>query len=177
MAALRIVLLTIVAAVSYGIAQDLVTAHLCVEYFSIGHPKVIESETPVALALVWGVLATWWFGLVGGLVLAWAARQGRWPKRSASDLARPIAVCLLVMAVGALLAGVVGRIAAKRGWVDLIGPIAERVPPDRHVPYLTNLWAHLAAYALGTIAVLALAWRVRRDRKRNASNAGLRPGA
>ena len=56
----KIVLSTLFSAISYGIIHDMITAHFCVEYFTIGHPKIIESESPVLLALLWGVIATWW---------------------------------------------------------------------------------------------------------------------
>ncbi len=170
MEALKIVLLVVVAGIVYGIAHDLVTAHLCVEYFTIGHPRVIASESPVALALTWGVLATWWFGLAAGILLAWAARQGSRPKRAARELVRPVGICLLVMATGATLGGILGRVAAGQGWVFLVGRVAERVPEDRHVAFLTNLWAHLAAYGVGLVAVLVLVVRTRRGRKHDAGS-------
>lgn len=168
MKALAILLLSLLAAVGYGILHDLATAHVCVEYFTIGHVRVVDSESPLVLALVWGVLATWWVGLLGGVLLAWAARQGPWPKLGAVHLLRPIGICLLVMGAGALLAGVAGHLAASRGWIRLVGPLAERVPPDRHVAFLTDMWAHLASYALGATAFIVLAWRTRRDRRRVA---------
>ena len=55
--------------VLFGIAHDLVTAHVFVEYFTVYHPRVVDSESPVVMALVWGVLATWWVGLIAGGVV------------------------------------------------------------------------------------------------------------
>ncbi|MGE0191848.1 MAG: hypothetical protein AB7T63_07360 [Planctomycetota bacterium] len=163
---LAIIALCVAASVVYGVAQDLVTAHLCVEYFTIGHPKVIDSQEPVALALAWGVLATWWVGLAGGLVLAAAARGGPWPKRSARDLVKPLGWALLGMAVTATLAGVAGHVAASQGLVKLVGDAEWRVPQERHVAFLTNLWAHLAAYGAGGAAILLVAGLVLRGRRR-----------
>lgn len=60
MAALRIVLYSILAAIGYGTCQDLVTAHIFVEYFTVAHPLIFPSDSPVVMALIWGVLATWW---------------------------------------------------------------------------------------------------------------------
>ena len=37
---LKIVVLCIVAAIVYGILHDQVTARVCVEYFTIGHPPI-----------------------------------------------------------------------------------------------------------------------------------------
>ena len=72
MAFLRIVLQCVALAIVYGIVHDVVTAHVCVEYFTIGHPTVIGCTSPVMLALTWGVLATWWVGLGLGLLLGLA---------------------------------------------------------------------------------------------------------
>lgn len=172
MQGLAIVVLSVVASIAYGIAHDLVTAHLCVEYFTIGHPKVIESQEPLALALTWGVLATWLLGLIGGLVLAAAARLGPYPKRTFRHLVKPLGFALLAMAVLSALGGVAGHIAASQGAVKLVGDAAWRVPADRQVAFLTNLWAHLAAYGAGSAAIVVVAaftWRGRRSGKATAS--------
>ena len=50
----KIVLLCIAAAVVYGILHDQVTARVCVEYFTIGHPPVFNTDSPTLLALGWG---------------------------------------------------------------------------------------------------------------------------
>src|SRR5258708_36065191 len=99
MQALFIVILTILSAVFYGIVHDPFTARICVEYFTIGHPPVFSTQSPTLLALGWGVIATWWVGLILGIPLAIAARVGTRPQRSAGSLIRPISVLLLVMAI------------------------------------------------------------------------------
>jgi len=160
----KIVALCIVAAIVYGIAHDMVTAHVCVEYFTIGHPRVIASEAPVLLALAWGVLATWWMGLLLGIPLAVVSRAGRRPRLRAADLVRPIAVVLGAMAAAALAAGLVGRALAATGNVWLLDPMASRVPAARHTAFLTDLWAHNAAYLaglVGGIVLCVLTWRRR----------------
>ena len=53
-----------------GIALDLITANVAVAYFSVHHPRIVETDNPWILALVWGVAASWWFGLIGGIILA-----------------------------------------------------------------------------------------------------------
>jgi hypothetical protein len=60
-----IVLLSIASAVAYGISHDQVTARVCVEYFTIGHPPVFATESPTFLALGWGTIATCWSGGTG----------------------------------------------------------------------------------------------------------------
>src|SRR5262245_25580169 len=138
MQSLAIIVLCIVAAVLYGIVHDQVTARVCVEYFTIGHAPVFGTDDPTLLGLGWGVIATWWIGLLLGVPLAIVARAGQRPKRSVGSLLRPISVLLLVMAACALLAGILGWVLASNGAVVLVGPIARRVPADRHVPFLAD---------------------------------------
>lgn len=56
-------------ACALGVCLDLVTAHVAVEYFTVKHPKIVESQEPIVMALLWGVGASWWFGLIGGVVV------------------------------------------------------------------------------------------------------------
>ncbi len=159
-----IVLFCILAAVGYGIAHDQVTARVCVEYFTIGHPPIFATKDPTLLGIGWGIIATWWVGLLLGVPLAFVARLGSRPRRSVGSLVRPVLQLLIVMAVSALLAGILGWLLAKNGAVFLVGPIAERLPADRHVPFLADLWAHTASYFVGLVGglvVLARVWRSR----------------
>lgn len=72
-----VVLLAVLAAVTYGIVHDQVTVRVSLEYFTIGHPPVFDTDSPTLLALGWGVLATWWVGLPLGFLLATASQVGR----------------------------------------------------------------------------------------------------
>lgn len=58
-----IIFTSVIAAVIYGIIHDQVTARICVEYFTVGHPRLIDSDSPPVLGLFWGIVATWWAGL------------------------------------------------------------------------------------------------------------------
>ncbi len=166
LAALRIVLLAIAAAIVYGIAHDLVTAHVCVEYFTIGHPQILPTEDPVALAIAWGVIATWWVGLLLGLPLAFAALRGPRPPRTALSLVRPIATLLAVMAVFAAAAGAIGYACARQGSVFLLEPLASQVPAERHAAFIGDLWAHVASYLIGFVGGIVLTVRTWRSRRR-----------
>ena len=161
-----IILLCIVAAVTYGVIHDQITARICVEYFTIGHPPVFGTDDRTLLALGWGVIATWWVGLLLGVPLALVALAGSWPKFTASQLVRPLGIMLLVIGTTAFVAGVVGHLAAARRLVWLAEPLASHVPPDRHVAFLTDLWAHSASYIGGFLggAVLCVWVLVRRAR-------------
>ncbi len=89
---LAIVAMGIGSAVVNGVVHDQVTVRVCLEYFTIGHPRVFSTESPTWLALGWGIIASGWVGFllgvfvaltsgfVGGLILcawAWRARRRR----------------------------------------------------------------------------------------------------
>jgi len=158
MASLKIVLLCIVSAVVYGILHDQVTARVCVEYFTIGHPPIFGgTHSPTLLALGWGIIATWWVGLPLGVILAAAARLGSWPRRSARQMLPPLLLLLLIMGLLAVIAGITGYWCARQNTVWLLEPLASAVPPDHHAAFLADLWAHLSSYASGVLGGLALA--------------------
>lgn len=153
---IKIIIMGVVAACVYGIVQDQVTARVCVEYFTIGHPPVFNTDSPTLLAFGWGVIATWWVGLPLGLLMGLASRIGSWPRLTWRDLLRPVAIVLCAMGVISLAAGVAGYFAAKADWVCLGDPLCFRIPAGRHALFLADLWAHLAAYGSGFLGGLAL---------------------
>jgi hypothetical protein len=170
----RIVLLCVLAAVVYGICHDQVTVRVCIEYFTIGHAPVFKTTSPTLLAFGWGVIASWWMGLFLGVPLAAASRVGPAPRLVAADLMKPVAMLLAVMASCALVAGLTGYVAASMGGVWLVGPMRESVPFDRHVVFLTDLWAHNAAYIVGFVGGFVLCGYAVHIRKQKAMKAGWR---
>ena len=166
MPAIRIILLSVASAIVYGIAHDLVTARVCVEYFTIGHPQVMQTDSPTMLAIIWGVVATWWVGLMLGVSLALTSRISTRPKLTAKSLVRPIVVLMIAMAICAVIAGIIGLNLARNGTVTLIGPLAVKVPEEKHVAFIAALWAHTASYLAGFgggIILCVHAWRRRRS--------------
>jgi hypothetical protein len=164
MESLKIILLSIAAAIAYGIVHDQVTARICVEYFTTGHPPIFGTDDPTLLGIGWGILATWWVGLLLGIPLAVVARAGKLPKRSARSLARPIGLLVLASSCGAILAGLLGWFLASRGIVKLVEPLASAVPAEKHIAFLIDGFAHTASYAfgfLGGLVVMATVWRSR----------------
>ena len=171
MPTVRIVLLCMGAAVAYGILQDQVTARISVEYFTIGHPPIVPTNSPTVLGFVWGILGTWWVGLFLGLLLAAAARIGTAPKRAPATLARPVMSILIISAFVAALSGSLGFILAQRGSVELVSPLAESVPSQRHVSFVTAAWVHSASYLSGGVLGAGLAVRVWLLRRRPGESA------
>src|SRR5438132_8911742 len=151
---LRIVGLGLGAAVGYGVLHDQLTARICVEYFTVGHPPLISTTSPTLLALAWGVVATWWVGLPLGLALAVAARVGKRAKVSAAALAPPVMKLLVLMASSAFLAGLSGYLLAEHGSLTMVGVWGDRVPYVRHSRFLADLWAHNASYLSGIVGGL-----------------------
>ena len=135
MASLKIILLCILAAIVYGILHDQVTARVCVEYFTVGHAPIFHTESPTLLAFGWGTIATWWVGLILGICAALMSRVGSWPNVDATNLIRPIAGLLVVMAVASLLVGITGYQLAKDNHFVLSGPFGSRIPKDHHWGY------------------------------------------
>lgn len=164
MQALAIVGLCIGSAVMYGIVHDQITARICIEYFTIGHPPIFPTDDPTLLGIGWGILATWWVGLLLGIPLAIASRAGRRPPRTAASLFRPTGILLSVMALCAFTAGAVAWVLSSRKIIFLTGYLANSIPPEKHVPFLVDAWAHLASYAVGFIGgaiLIANVWRSR----------------
>jgi len=165
MQAVAIVALCIGSAAVYGILHDQVTARVCLEYFTIGHVPLFHTESPTLLGLGWGVIATWWAGLLLGMPLAIAARAGRHPKRDVRSLVRPVATLLVVMCLCAVAAGITGYVLSRLGFVYLLEPLFSRVPRDRHTRFLADAWAHSASYLVGFAGgavVIARVWKSRR---------------
>ena len=133
---IQIVLLAIVAAVCYGLIQDQVTIRVCPEYFTIGHPPLIQTQSLTVLGLFWGVVATWWVGLILGIPLGISARLGSRPGMQAKDLVRPIGILLACMAVLAVCSGAVGYVLARMEVVVLLEPMASRIPRSQHAVFL-----------------------------------------
>lgn len=164
MEGLRIVLLCTAGAVLYGILHDQVTARICVEYFTIGHPPLVQSESPTVLALAWGVAATWWVGCGMGLLLAAASRVGSLPTLTAREQLRPLLWMLGAVGVASLLGGIAGYTLATDGKIVLAEPWRGSVPASAHVGFLTDLWAHNAGYLAAFVGGILLCVRALRQR-------------
>jgi hypothetical protein len=165
-----IVGMAIAAAVAYGILHDLVTAQLCVEYFTIAHPRILDSENPVVLALVWGVAATWWMGLLLGVPLALACRAGKRPKRSARDVAPMVGKLLVAMACCATVAGLAAYGLSTLGVLTVPTFYLKLIPTETLPRFAAVFWAHNASYAASVLGGLILIVRVWRARRRSSGD-------
>lgn len=140
---------------------------MCVEYFTIGHPLVFHTNSPTLLALGWGIIATWWAGLLLGIPAALVSRAGSWPKSDAAQLIRPIFGLLVLMAWASLVAGTTGYLLANAGGVWLVEPLRSQVPESKQVAFLADLWAHTAAYGVGFLGGITVCGKVLLTRTAN----------
>ncbi|MXP30143.1 hypothetical protein GRI58_15140 [Porphyrobacter algicida] len=154
METLKIVGFATLASIIYGVLHDQVTAHICVEYFTIAHPPVFPTQSPFLLAIGWGIIATWWVGLPLGILLAAAARTGRSAKLGLSELRRPIVLLMLFSGCAAMLSGIIGAslvatevIALPNGWGDVI-------PKQLWAAFSFDVWAHSTSYLAGGLGGL-----------------------
>lgn len=164
---LRIIALCIAAAILFGLVHDQATARISIEYFTIGHPRLFASDSPTLHALAWGVIATWWVGLILGVLLAIASRAGGRPPLTWRDLARDVAVLLAVMLVLAAIVGVgahlvITRLARQPFY--LAGPMFDRFPRERHGLFAVAWAMHASSYTTGFVGGLVLAIRAWRRR-------------
>ena len=173
--------LGVLGSVVYGVLHDQVTARMCIEYFNsnaVPHHKALLDkinfkwkDSPTAVALLWGTVATWWVGLPLGLSVGSAARLGPLPKLPLKDLIKPTGVYAAFVAGSALLAGLVGYFSAKsRINEDLNGfeplnkgfgfrNIDKYVPKEKQAAFYSNCSSHQAAYISGGVGALGLiAW-------------------
>jgi len=152
---LKIVLLCVASAVVYGICHDNLTARICVEYFTVGHPPIFGgTQDPTLLAFGWGVIATWWVGLALGVPAAFFARVESMPRLTWRRLVKPIVVLMIVMALASVVNGLVGHVF---GGLNAYYHPSDQV--EDRTEYVVAAHAHGAAYGVGFFGgVLILGW-------------------
>jgi hypothetical protein len=151
-----IVALAVLSGIAYGILHDQVTARVCVEYFTIGHPPLIPSESPTLPAIAWGIVATWWFALPLGVALASAARVGERPKLTASQLLRPLLLLLAAMGFVALVSGIIGYVLTSTGRLAPSEWVLQNIPSSKQAAFMADWWAHSASYLSGFVGAMIL---------------------
>ena len=158
-------LFVIALSIAYGIAHDMVTAHVAVEYFTVYHPHIVDSKSPIIMALLWGVIATWWVGLLAGLLLAISnviGKEAPLPWRTLRIRA-VVGMAILWVSAMMLLAGVyvfAGQI-----------PMKERRPTFEQDRRLIAVGvAHGWSYTGSVLVVIILATWIHRARSRASLN-------
>lgn len=148
----RFVGFCVCASVAYGWAHDLVTAHVAPLYFTEYHPKLVESQSPLVMALIWGVLATFWVGAIGGVGIGLANIAGRWPPLEWARLRR--AVVKLLVACWLLSMAALAGVYSMSGRIPLN---ERRATYERDRRLVAVAVAHGVGYTVSAGGALALA--------------------
>ena len=164
---LKIILASILLSITYGITHDLITTQISIEYFTIGHPIIIDTNSPILLALVWGTIATWWVGLIIGILISFSSRLGSKPKLNFKDVFKPILKLITVMFAGALLGGLIGYITSINQIFTLVPRLAKQIDPSKHHLFLTAGWAHTSSYIIGFVGGITLCVKIILRRSKN----------
>lgn len=144
-----------------GIAMDLVTANVAVKYFTVHHPRLVDSESPWVMAVVWGVAASWWAGAIAGIILALVNIRLRLPPKRVLRM-----VAISCTALWVLMMLVLFGVYALAGLV----PVESRTinyEADRRL--MAVAVAHMSEYLLAALATVVVAVRMVVVRRRESA--------
>jgi len=141
-----------------GICLDLVTANVAVEYFSVFHPRVVASEQPWLLAIIWGIGASWWFGAIAGVIVGAINHQRQMPLGPFRILRWVAIACVVLWLL------MIGILVAVLTLANTIPQEMRRPTFDYDRRLMAVAMAHQFEYLLGTIALFVIAimtWRAK----------------
>ena len=141
-----------------GLCLDMVTAHVCVEYFTVHHPKIMESQEPIHMALYWGIAASWWFGLIAGCILLFVNRRLR-PPVPHREIIRSVA-----MACATLWLTMMAILGLSYMLLHVARSRAGAAGSEFDIRLAAVSITHLCEYLLGAVAM----WIVARNMKRQS---------
>lgn len=153
---LTIVFGSTVLACLLGVCLDIVTANVAVEYFTVHHPKVLSTDNAWAMALFWGVAASWWFGAIAGVIIASINHWRSQPLEPFRIMKWNAVACLVLWLV---MISILLAIMAISSTI----PVEKRpatFESDRRL--VAVAMAHQYEYMLGAIALIVIAvmtWR------------------
>ena len=139
-----------------GICLDLVTANVAVEYFSVHHPRLVPTDNPWILAVVWGVAASWWFGVIAGLIVATINHRRSVPLPPQRILRWTLVACITLWGI---------MIAILLTIITIANTIPMEKRPktfEQDRDLVAVAMAHQYEYYLGAVALLIIAlmtWR------------------
>lgn len=168
----KIVGVAVLISVIYGIANDLFTAHVCVEYFTAFYPVTEVLKTPLVIGLVVGVGSTWWLGFILGSFVAMSARWGSWPVLTLRHLSRSFWILFLVSAAISTLTGVSAYCLAERGLFKLEEPVTFLIPKHKESAFFLVGFVHLSGYFcafVGGIIIVCKTLIIRRRLAKSSS--------
>ena len=162
----KIITTSILLAVGYWIIHDQITINISLEYFTIGHPIIIQNNSPIIIALAWGIIATWWAGLIIGILIATAALAGTQPKLGLKGVLKPMLSLILAMFYFATLSGFIGFLLADNELIFLNKTLSQNITKSKHNQFLIAGWSHGASYLTGFIGALIICFKIWNKRKK-----------
>jgi hypothetical protein len=141
-----------------GIGLDLVTANVAVEYFTVYHPRIVDTERPWLLAIVWGVGASWWFGAIAGVIVGVINHRRPEPLPPRRILRWVAIACVVLWII------MIAILVAVLAFASTIPAEIRRPTFDYDRRIMAVAMAHQFEYILGAIAGLVIAiktWRTR----------------
>lgn len=136
--------------------MDLVTANVAVDYFTVVHPKMVESNSPWVMALVWGIAAAWWFGAGAGFLLGLVNARREVPLSPARVRREFGRACVILWIT------LMAILAATYLLIGLMPTHLRRPTFDYDRRMMAVALTHLTEYALGVVALIVVAFRIRR---------------
>ena len=145
---IQIVVECIMFACLLGIALDLITANVAVEYFTVHHPHVVDSQSPWVMALAWGIGASWWFGAIAGIVLATLNLRRSQPLSASTIRVWLLRACVVLWLV------MISILAVSYFGIGFlpIEPKDAKFESNRRI--MSVAFAHMTEYVLGVIALI-----------------------
>lgn len=165
------VLISIATAVTYGILNDCITSSICLQYFTRGFQRKMsetwpnnwcrdwaqDETSPLKVALVWGVLATWWLGAGLGIAIGAAAEAKHFDP---VDLIKPAIWAIFFMLACSVGAGIKAYFDIKakgpsytaRHISDLNGEFPYAIDQNQLGRYEIVMHMHNMAYLAGVLA-------------------------
>jgi hypothetical protein len=165
--ALKIAWLCILSAILFGVVLDLVTAFICVEYFTAYRPHRFGSDSPFAQGMAWGVFDFWWRGVALACVVPLLSRWTTLPKLSWQNLLWPLVAVGTAAYIAAFVSGVTAFYVIRDTPLKLLrnAPrvIDAHLSASQERAFTADLYAHLASnWALIMCSILLCLWIVKR---------------
>lgn len=161
----KIVGLAIAASVGYGLIHDQITVRLSPAYFTEWqvHADFFQHPNLTVVALFWGVVATWWVGLILGILLSCASVLGKGSHWIWRDLVRPLLFVMGVTGALAALGYVISRAAGFQVSPNTVGFWIE--DPEEYARFSSVWVAHTLSYLGAGIGGFGLCVHILRKRR------------
>jgi Na+(H+)/acetate symporter ActP len=162
----KIIVMAVCAVAVYGVVHDQCTVRLCPEYFTIAHPPLFPVSSPTLLGVCWGLASTFWVGLGLGFLLALVSQSPGTDPVPLARLGRWMLELIVVTAIAAMLAAVVGFELSRHGRVSIQNDLYDLIPVGHRHRFMAVWFAHGASYLVGVGGASLVVLRVWRQRGR-----------